>query len=646
MQDTNTPTNRRLNPFAFPSETDVRFTLLVIAAVMLVYSAGLTIGFASKLIKVPDVSEIYVEARDPASVERGIVAWRQILVEAIMLVAFPFGLIFLALIIAVVIYRRYPRHIRHKTKLRKLTRQDDERLLATVQELAQRSNLSPVPSVEMAFDSRSMDGQAFGFRNHYSLGLGGRLRLLLRKNPDRFRAIILHELAHIFNNDVQRTYFAQAIWAVVIVLIFAPAISYIAVNFTRQLIELIMGSDSESESASNLITTLITFIQLGGTLVIVAAIRSSLLRVREVYADWRAVLWGAKSSLADILQNNPSESNAGLWTRLLRLHPNAQQRISMLHDPLSLFRITADVPFFVGFLLSYVLGNVIYLLSNLALIPMIVAQLETLLIASQGFDNSSYLMIFLLSLTFLIMWLIILVMVLVFGFGTYYLMVESLGLEVQRETLASMNSGWYDWRVYLGLWKPAMFVAIGFQLGRLMAPLSDIALLPELISSGLGSTFLLAFAIQTVGLVFLFLLWLIYVRFFASRTLGTHVGQTTPYSIRRLLTLVSTGLLLVLYMPITVGNLIISEITHQAAGMGILNYETYVSALPATILGALFLYAITFGITWLFLQVRRFFVQMHCPVCKQITHQPYAVGQLCEHCGHDLAPWLFVKPMA
>jgi hypothetical protein len=275
---------------------------------------------------------------------------------------------------------------------------------------------------------------------------------------------------------------------------------------------------------------------------------------------------------------------------------------------------------------------------------MAIAQLGILLVTYQGFNNTPNLLIFLLVLIFFVMWGVIVVIVLSLGFGTFYLMVGSLGLEVQRETFAHMLTGRHGWATYLSLWKPAVLAAIGFQIGSLTTPLSNISLLPELAGSDQGLMFLLAFALQTIGLTFGLWLWLVYVRYFARRTIGAHTGLSAPHRLRRLMTLISTGLLFGLYLPITLGNLITSEITHQATSGGILNYDIYIDALPIAILGGLFLYTITFGSTWLFLQSRRLFAQARCPACRQITRQHYSVGQSCEHCGHALAPWLFVKP--
>jgi hypothetical protein len=49
MTETDAPNKRRLNPFAFPSETNVHFTLLVVAALMLAFNLGLVMGWGTGL---------------------------------------------------------------------------------------------------------------------------------------------------------------------------------------------------------------------------------------------------------------------------------------------------------------------------------------------------------------------------------------------------------------------------------------------------------------------------------------------------------------------------------------------------------------------------------------------------------------------
>ena len=48
------------------------------------------------------------------------------------------------------------------------------------------------------------------------------MRLLAHKAPHIFRALLLHELAHIKNRDVGGAYFTEALWRSVILVILIP----------------------------------------------------------------------------------------------------------------------------------------------------------------------------------------------------------------------------------------------------------------------------------------------------------------------------------------------------------------------------------------------------------------------------------------
>ncbi len=642
MTETDSPNKRRLNPFAFPSETDTRFTLLIVAALMLVFNMAVSAGPDLGLFSVPAVPVTEVKVSNPALVEQGLVEWSQALAQAMSLMAWPGGLILAVLLVATVIYRRYPSHIRRSKNLRLITRAEDAQFFEAVQNLVCLSEVSPAPSIEMAAGSQSVDGQAFGRRNHYALRLGGRLRLLLRQNPASFRAIVLHELAHLANNDVWRAYFAQAIWTAVVILNVVPFVAFIGFNFSQGLSEILAGGLTREEwgllLTVNLPTVFILLFQFGATLAIVATIRGSLLRVREVYADWRVALWGAEAPLADLLRRNASVAKAGRWGRLWRLHPTTQERLAFLQSPDQLFRVTPELPFFVGVLLPYALVGAVLLWLILFMMLLAGTAIGIQLLVEYLANP-----LFLVNLIYFLMGASSLATALAIGFGVAYLVAGALGVEVQRETVADMLRGRRGWTAYLGLWRPAGLVAFGFQMGILLTPFSILGLLPDLIGSPLGLSVLLMILLLTVGLACLTWLWLVYARFFARRTLGAHIGALAPQRARRLLTLVASGLLWVLYLPVILGDWIIMDVVNQATGQGPTVVTQLLGILFTAVVIALFLYVATFGATWLLIQVCRLVGRPRCPTCSQVTRQPYVVGQLCKHCGGDLAAWLFTN---
>ena len=147
------------------------------------------------------------------------------------------------------------------------------------------------------------------------------VRLLAHKAPHIFRALLLHELAHIKNRDVGRAYFTEALWRSVILVIVIPfgvitgglAIFSCVLTLLSGKVEdwiwLVIGN------VLGLPTLLLIF---GVPLVVLATIRASLLRIREYYADWRAALWGSEAPLTSVLKANADQEESP-WNIVITL---------------------------------------------------------------------------------------------------------------------------------------------------------------------------------------------------------------------------------------------------------------------------------------------------------------------------------------
>lgn len=631
MAETDNPKARQLNPFAFPSETNVRFTLLIITGLMLTFNTWSYFGQVLGLITVPE--------------------WNQSWIQYVKFVALPGSLAFSMLVIATLIYRGHPNRIRRAKNLRAISLDNDPQFASAIQELVSVSRVSPSPSIEMANGSQSVDGQAFGLWNRYAVRLGNGLRLLLRRNPENFRAVVLHELAHIANKDILPTYFAQAIWVVFVTLTVLPSLVYVVYNFIAGVVEKILGGLTAEEAIRiftvNLPTTIIALFQIGCMLAFVVAIRGSLLRVREIYADWRARLWGAGDALMAILRLNSSHDTTKRWSYFWRLHPTSQERLDALAQPERLFQIKAELPFFVGVLLGFLAESMFYLGLALIMIVLRAGGVVTQLIKniipllSSELMNSPFLSSFVslvIYVTFYGILLIMLLVILALGAILAYSLVGALGLEIQREAIADMVVGRRNMVSYLKLWKPAILLAFGFFIGYFLTPFSILGMFAELINL---NGFKIALMTVSIFGVAAFLAWLglIYIRFFARRMMGSHIGITSPRGARRLLTLFTSSWFLIFFPPIVLWHI---DIIGLATG-GAITFIRWVGALMIVTLGILFQYTIVFGVTWVLVQAYRFFRKPRCPSCNQITKKRYAVGEVCEHCGKDLAPWLFIS---
>ncbi len=645
----NDPSIRRLNPFAFPAETDGRFILLIVAAIMLAVNLSIFMLYAfNPEQENPFANPLEIPAVDASNdefFERTQVEYLSLLSKTLASLAVPVGLALGMFLLATVIYRTHPVRIRRRKDLVSLPQDKDPAFHREVQRLASLAGVRPAPTIELGKGLLSQNGQAFGFRNQYVLRLDGGLRLRLRKAPGVFRAIVLHELAHIVNRDVGRTYFAQALWVAVIFLSILPLTISVGVIFARDwiltpLTEGITSLDLNRLLTHSLPVVLLFFLQVGATLAVIWAIRASLLRVREIYADWRAVLWGAEVPLSNILQHNASRETGKRDNRLWRLHPTAQERLSALQNPVGLFRLGLDLPFLVGLLLAFVVDGAFLIVIPLALAFGTSIGAIAVGLAASAMSSSNYLLAMLAYLVVLTAMLLIVIVSLAAIFGMTYLVAGTMGVKIQREAIADMVMGGRGCVAYLRLLVPAALIALGFEVGFLITPFAMFSPLGVIIGQG-GVVKPLWVLPWVMGVTALTWLCLVYTRFFGQRVLGSHTGASPPKWRRRFLTMALSGLLCALYLPLLVWRIMLLYPWDPG------NLQYLRNILVNTLSAGLFVYVVAFGATWVLTQIRRLARPVRCPSCGKVTRQKYAVSHLCEHCGHDLASWLFaISPPA
>jgi hypothetical protein len=129
----------------------------------------------------------------------------------------------------------------------------------------------------------------------------------------------LHELAHLRNADVTKTYFTLAIWWAFVVAALVP-----------------FAVTSFDEGIS-------WIINMGWRVFILALLvyltRNAVLRSREVYADVRASAWdGPSGSLGRMLERLP-RPKMNRWRSILQVHPDPTERLYALEDTHRLFNM-------------------------------------------------------------------------------------------------------------------------------------------------------------------------------------------------------------------------------------------------------------------------------------------------------------------
>ncbi|WP_405749525.1 M48 family metalloprotease [Streptomyces sp. NBC_00012] len=209
-------------------------------------------------------------------------------------------------------------------------------LLALLSELCTATGVAPLPRVVIDPAATSVSAVVFGRTRRPVVCLHGGLLAVRRSDPKRFRAVLLHELAHIANRDITLTYLTVALWRVFLVLVLLPYV--LCLGYVMYGVAANGGVPRLSRSAV-LAVVMIVLLYLA---------RSDALRSREIYADLAAVRWGADPQGWSITATPPGSAvrrALDAFLEMWRTHPSWGLRQGALADPAPLFR-TAVLPLF------------------------------------------------------------------------------------------------------------------------------------------------------------------------------------------------------------------------------------------------------------------------------------------------------------
>jgi Zn-dependent protease with chaperone function len=616
--------SRRLNPFAFPAETNARSLLLILSLLMFAIGMGKPFLIALRLALV-----IAGTSLDTGQAPAASDSWA---IEARL-----GGSIVVALVPAVVagtIYLAHPGRIRRRRRLEPVDPSKHLALEKEVDELSHLSGVSPVPAILVSGQLKGQNAQAFGLPGKNILGLDGGLRLLLLKARAEFRAVILHELAHIANGDIGRTYFAEALWRGVLYTVAVPfALLITGLGLLGFAATLWTGTASIRDLAIKLLLNMLGIATLlaifGVPLSILAFFRAGLLRTREAYADIRVAIWGLEEELRSLLARAAAASAGTRRLQLMRSHPSALQRLEMLQEGTSLFKVTFDLPLIAGLLIGFVTSG---LLSPLIQASGIIQDRVNFLVVSlvgSSLGGSGVAMQLLVILIATVLGFAVLSFYLIVAVFLGYLVAAGVGLQLQRETVAALATGRSTGSARLFL--VATLTAIGFEAGALVTPPYGFSPLGAIIGGLVKPTSLLLVFPWLVLFAGMNLLGLLYVRVFSRQILGSHSGTAAPIWKIRLLTFGSSCLLGLSYSALFAGRVAILYPDPEA-----LLTEFFLAAMFVNLV----LYGVAFGGTWLAIAVWRSFHPIRCHSCGEASQYAFALDRVCDHCGRELAPWL------
>ncbi|GAB7106968.1 hypothetical protein JCM4814A_52820 [Streptomyces phaeofaciens JCM 4814] len=211
----------------------------------------------------------------------------------------------------VLLYLAHPLWCVRRRRLRPLTTDDAADLLAELERLRHvagvgrvRFFLEPRNSVPSAF--------VFGLPRRRALALSTGMVVRHHTDPAAFRAVVLHEMAHLRNRDIEPTYLALTLTTVFGLVLSAYSGRWLAsVPLLHPLI----------------VVPLAQALLLGTLALLLLA---ALVRSREFQADARVVQWeGEGTALPRVLRDMPPARPGGM--RALRaLHPTPARRVQEL----------------------------------------------------------------------------------------------------------------------------------------------------------------------------------------------------------------------------------------------------------------------------------------------------------------------------
>ncbi|MEU1289754.1 M56 family metallopeptidase [Kitasatospora sp. NPDC005856] len=246
----------------------------------------------------------------------------------------------LLLAAAAALYLLLPRWRRRSRHLEPV----DEQLRAELRHLAEQARLPAVPEFVVDPGRPDPGAVAFGHARRRTVCLYAGLLVTRRSDPAGFRAVVLHEFAHIRNRDVDLGYAVTALWRVFALLVALPFVLVVGGTLVGAEFGLFVGADRVFWPAGRAPLVRQAATALGMALLVVLA-RADALRHRELYADADAVALGADRRVWDV--RDPVGPAARLG-RLWRSHPTWAQRRRALDDPAALFTLAPLQTFLLG----------------------------------------------------------------------------------------------------------------------------------------------------------------------------------------------------------------------------------------------------------------------------------------------------------
>ncbi|SFR02657.1 Zn-dependent protease with chaperone function [Lentzea waywayandensis] len=232
--------------------------------------------------------------------------------------------------LAVVLYWLHPWWITRRRRLVPLSAENSPELLAYLGEVSRQVGLDRAPAWLLAPYNVTAGGRAFGHVRRRRVQLDAGLVVLYSTDRAAFRAVVLHELAHLWHRDVDKTYLTLAIWRAYVVVALIP--------FVVGLLLAVPLGWPVTALTSHWTGTLAVLGSLLVLTVLVYLTRNAILRVRETHADAIAAVHDGPDGALRGLVGRLRVPTGPRWRALLSTHPDPRQRLAAIDDPAVLAR--------------------------------------------------------------------------------------------------------------------------------------------------------------------------------------------------------------------------------------------------------------------------------------------------------------------
>jgi Zn-dependent protease with chaperone function len=221
------------------------------------------------------------------------------------------------IVVASAIFLAQPWWYRRWKHLTELTGADNADLVRRLEGVRQRAGTVPVVWLLQPLDAR-LSAFAFGRPRRRFVAISGGAAVAAVRKPAAFEAVILHELAHIKNRDIDQTYLALAIWRAFVVAALLPLAVLLIVPWGLSEPQRLIW-------------------RMAVLALIVYSLRNAILRSREFDADARARRIDPGTALDTVLAGLPARTGRRAWY-LGWKHPSGRERAAALADPAPLYR--------------------------------------------------------------------------------------------------------------------------------------------------------------------------------------------------------------------------------------------------------------------------------------------------------------------